>query len=130
MGEQIQRELTEVLRRGVKDSRIGNVTITAVHVTGDLRTAKVYYLVFGHDGPNPQVQRGLESAAGFLRNALSKALMIRYTPTLSFELDTSIEHGVRLAQLIDSANKPAGTTPSNQADKTDEPGTGGADTAE
>jgi len=99
-------------------------------VTGDLRTAKVYYLVFGHDGPNPQVQRGLESAAGFLRNALSKALMIRYTPTLSFELDTSIEHGVRLAQLIDSANKPAGTTPSNQADKTDEPGTGGADTAE
>jgi len=130
MGEQIQRELTEVLRRGVKDSRIGNVTITAVHVTGDLRTAKVYYLVFGHDGPNPQVQRGLESAAGFLRNALSKALMIRYTPTLSFELDTSIEHGVRFAQLIDSANKPAGTTPSNQADKTDEPGTGGADTAE
>ena len=108
MGEQIQRELTEVLRRGVKDSRIGNVTITAVHVTGDLRTAKVYYLVFGHDGPNPQVQRGLESAAGFLRNALSRALMIRYTPTLTFELDTSIERGVRLTQLIDAANKPAG----------------------
>jgi ribosome-binding factor A len=105
MGEQIQRELTELLRRHVKDGRIGNVTITAVDVTGDLRMAKVFYLVFGHDGPNPQVQRGLESAAGFLRNALSKALMIRYTPTLSFELDTSIEHGVRLARLIDSANK-------------------------
>ena len=52
------------------------------------------------------MQRGLESAAGFLRNALSKSLMIRYTPTLSFELDTSIEHGVRLTQLIDSVNKP------------------------
>jgi ribosome-binding factor A len=49
----------------------------------------------------------LESAAGFLRNALSKALMIRYTPTLTFELDTSIEHGVRLTQLIDSLKKPA-----------------------
>jgi ribosome-binding factor A len=107
LGEQIQRELTEVLRRGVKDSRIGNVTITAVDVTGDLRTAKVFYLIFGRDGPNPQVQRGLESAAGFLRNALSRALMIRYTPTLSFELDTSIEHGVRLTQLIDSVNKGA-----------------------
>jgi ribosome-binding factor A len=47
----------------------------------------------------------LESAAGFLRNALSKSLMIRYTPTLSFELDSSIEHGVRLTQLIDSVNK-------------------------
>jgi ribosome-binding factor A len=106
LGEQIQRELGELLRRHVKDERIGNVTITAVNVTGDLRTARVYYLVFGKDGPDPKVQRGLESAAGFLRNALSKSLMIRYTPTLSFELDTSIEHGVRLAQLIDSVNKP------------------------
>src|SRR3982074_841559 len=105
LGEQIQRELTELLRRDVKDGRIGNVTITAVSVTGDLRTARVYYLVFGRDGPDPKVQRGLESAAGFLRNALSRSLMIRYTPTLTFELDTSIEHGVRLTQLIDSVNK-------------------------
>ena len=50
---------------------------------GDLRTARVYYLVFGKEGPDPKVQRGLESAAGFLRNALSKSLMIRYTPTLT-----------------------------------------------
>jgi ribosome-binding factor A len=106
LGEQIQREMTELLRRDVKDERIGNVTITAVSVTGDLRTARVYYLVFGKDGPDSKVQRGLESAAGFLRNALSRSLMIRYTPTLSFELDTSIEHGVRLTQLIDSVNKP------------------------
>jgi ribosome-binding factor A len=115
LGEQIQRELTDLLRRDVKDGRIGNVTITAVNVTGDLRTAKVYYLVFGRDGPDPKVQRGLESAAGFLRNSLSKSLMIRYTPTLTFELDTSIEHGVRLTQLIDSVNKPAasGASPPN-----------------
>ena len=105
LGEQIQRELTQLLRREVKDERIGNVTITAVNVTGDLRTARVYYLVFGRDGPDPKVQRGLESAAGFLRNALSRSLMIRYTPTLSFELDTSIEHGVRLTQLIDAVNR-------------------------
>jgi ribosome-binding factor A len=105
LGEQIQRELGDLLRRDVKDGRIGNVTVTAVNVTGDLRTARVYYLIFGKDGPDPKVQRGLESAANFLRNALSKSLMIRYTPTLSFELDTSIEHGVRLTQLIDSVTK-------------------------
>jgi ribosome-binding factor A len=108
LGEQIQRELTELLRRDVKDERIGNVTITAVNVGGDLRTARVYYLVFGKEGPDPKVQQGLTSAAGFLRNALSKALMIRYTPTLTFELDTSIEHGVRLTQLIDSLKKSEG----------------------
>src|SRR5258708_36716241 len=105
LGEQIQGELTELLRRYVKDERIGNVTITAVNVTGDLRTARVYYLVFGKEGPDPKVQQGLTSAAGFLRNALSKSLMIRYTPTLTFELDTSIAHGVRLTQLIDSLKK-------------------------
>jgi ribosome-binding factor A len=111
LGEQIQRELTELLRRDVKDERIGNVTITAVSVGGDLRTAKVYYLIFGKEGPDPKVQQGLTSAAGFLRNALSKALMIRYTPTLTFELDTTIEHGVRLTQLIDSLKKPSAALP-------------------
>jgi len=122
LGEQIQRELTELLRRDVKDERIGNVTITAVNVTGDLRTARVYYLVFGKDGPDPKVQQGLTSAAGFLRNALSKALMIRYTPTLTFELDTTIEHGVRLTQLIDSLKKPEGTAVGTPAPASD-PGT-------
>src|SRR5258707_1537911 len=106
LGEQIQRELTELLRREVKDERRGNVTITAVNVTGDLRTARIYYLVLGKDGPDLKVQQGLTSEAGFLRNALSEALMIRYTPTLTFELDASIEHGVRLTQLIDSLKKP------------------------
>jgi ribosome-binding factor A len=106
LGAEIQRELTQLLRRNVKDDRIGNVTITAVDVAGDLRTAKVYYLVFGKTGADPRVQAGLTSAAGFLRNALSKSLMIRHTPTLSFVLDTSIEHGVRLTQLIDQVNKP------------------------
>ena len=118
LGEQIQRELTELLRRDVKDERIGNVTITQVNVSGDLRTARVYYLVFGKEGSDPKVQRGLESAAGFLRNALSKSLMIRYTPTLTFELDTSIEHGVRLTQLINSLKKPA-SEPSSGSDESD-----------
>jgi ribosome-binding factor A len=97
----------ELLRREVKDERVGKVTVTGVDVTPDLHAARVYYVVFGKDGPDPKVQRGLESAAGFLRNALSKSLMIRHTPNLTFELDTSIEQGVRLTQLIDSINKPA-----------------------
>jgi len=120
LGEQIQRELTDLLRRDVKDGRIGNVTITAVDVTGDLRTAKVHYLVFGKEGPDPKVQAGLTSAAGFLRNALSKSLMIRYTPTLTFALDTSIEQGVRLTQLIDSVTKPGARASSGAAETGDD----------
>ncbi len=115
LGDQIQRELGDLLRREVKDGRIGNVTITAVNVTGDLRMATVYYLIFGKQGADPKVQRGLDSAANFLRNALSKSLMIRYTPTLRFELDTTIEHGVRLTQLIDSVTKAAAAAPAAEA---------------
>ena len=131
LGEQIQRELTELLRREVKDERIGNVTITAVDVTGDLRSARVHYLVFGKEGPDAKVQAGLTSAAGFLRNALSKSLMIRHTPTLSFALDTSIAHGVRLTQLIDSVSKPgsatkadlvSGSDSASEADSVTDPG--------
>ncbi|MDE2296396.1 MAG: 30S ribosome-binding factor RbfA [Gammaproteobacteria bacterium] len=106
LAAQIQRVLTESLRRDVKDARIGNVTITEVEVGADLRTAKVYYLVFGHEGPDPKVQQGLESAAGFLRNALSRALEIRQAPALTFAIDESIERGVRLSRLIDEANEP------------------------
>jgi ribosome-binding factor A len=126
LGEQIQRELTELLRRDVKDERIGNVTITAVEISGDLRTARVYYLIFGKEGADPKVQQGLTSAAGFLRNALSKALMIRYTPTLTFELDTTIEHGVRLTQLINSLKKPPGAAAPGAAARGGQPPGGDA----
>lgn len=105
LGEQIQRELAELLRREVKDERIGNITLTAVEVTPDLRHARVFYVPFGRSDIDPQVQRGLESAAGFLRNALSRALMIRSAPLLSFELDTSIERGLQLSRLIDSVSR-------------------------
>jgi ribosome-binding factor A len=130
LGAEIQRELTQLLRRDVKDERIGNVTITAVDVAGDLRTAKVYYLVFGKAGADPRVQAGLTSAAGFLRNALSKSLMIRHTPTLSFALDTSIEHGVRLTQLIDRVNKPRDAEADGEGDAEGDSGGGGGSDGE
>jgi hypothetical protein len=76
------------------------------------------------------VQQGLTSAAGFLRNALSKALMIRYTPTLTFELDTTIEHGVRLTQLIDSLKKPQGSAVDTAGVQTPGAGTSAAGTDE
>jgi tRNA pseudouridine(55) synthase len=105
LGEQIQRELTELLRRDVKDERIGNVTITAVTSPAICAPRGALPGVRqGRAGPQgagrPHERRGIPA------QCLSKSLMIRYTPTLSFALDTSIEHGVRLTQLIDSVTKP------------------------
>jgi ribosome-binding factor A len=105
LAAEIQRELADLLRRDVKDSRIGNVTITHVDVTGDLREARVYYLIFGRDGGSAEVQRGLDSAAGFLRNAVAKSLAVRYTPTLKFELDETVQRGMRMTELIEKVAK-------------------------
>jgi ribosome-binding factor A len=114
LAAEIHKELAELLRREVKDSRIGNVTITHVELTGDLREARVYYLPFGREGDVAPVQRGLERACGFLRSALAKALGIRYTPTLSFAVDESIERGLRIASLLKQVSKPVEPPPSDE----------------
>jgi ribosome-binding factor A len=114
LAAEIQRELADLLRRDIKDSRIGNVTITHVDVTGDLREARVYYLIFGRDGGSVEVQRGLDSAAGFLRNALAKSLAVRFTPMLKFELDESLQRGIRMTELIEKVAKETPSKPDGE----------------
>jgi ribosome-binding factor A len=100
---QMQRSLSELLRRGVKDPRVGNVTITAVDLAPDLSVARVHFLPFASTHPAAEVSAGLRSAAGFLRGEVARELQLRHAPRLEFELDTQIERAARLTQLIDHA---------------------------
>ena len=101
--EQIQRLLSELIRREVKDPRVGLITITAVEVSADLSHAKVYFLPFDSKREVEPVLRALRSAAGFLRQHLKKALAIRHVPELHFSVDESIERGSRISALINAA---------------------------
>ncbi|MGM0594236.1 MAG: 30S ribosome-binding factor RbfA [Pseudomonadota bacterium] len=103
VGEQIQRELAELVQRELKDPRLGMVTISAVDVTKDLSVAKVYFTVLnpGHDPQ--QTQKGLTHAGGFLRRELAHRMKLRVVPELRFFYDSSIENGSRLTALIDRA---------------------------
>lgn len=103
VGEQIQRELAELVQRELKDPRLGMVTISAVEVSKDLSVAKVYFTVLtpGHD--TEQTLRGLTHAAGFLRRELGHRMKLRVVPELRFQYDRSIEKGSRLSALIDEA---------------------------
>ncbi len=101
VAEQIHHELTDILRREMKDPRIGHVTISAVEVTSDLEHAKVWYTLF--DGESPEVAKALGHAAGFLRSELSQRMRLRSVPKLAFQYDKSIERGAHLSQLIDQA---------------------------
>ena len=101
----MQRSLAELLRRDVKDPRVGNVTITAVVVAPDLSVARAHFLPFADEHPAEEVLAGLRSAAGFLRGELARELKLRHAPRLEFVLDTDLERAQKLTQLIDRAVK-------------------------
>ncbi|MEJ2343869.1 MAG: 30S ribosome-binding factor RbfA [Gammaproteobacteria bacterium] len=102
VGEQIRRELSELIRLELKDPRVGMVTISAVEVSRDLGHAKVYVTVMNDDRQLDTLE-ALKHAAGFLRRELGHRMKIRTVPQLHFHYDESIEEGVRLSSLIDAA---------------------------
>lgn len=98
IGEQIARDLAEIIPQEVRDPRVGLVTITGCEVTPDYAHAKVYFTVLGSD---PESSRaGLTAAAGMLRNILFKRLRIHTVPTLHFEHDESTVRGFEMDALI------------------------------
>jgi ribosome-binding factor A len=101
--EQLKRVLAELIRREVKDPRLGPVTVTAVEMSKDLGHARVYVTPFAGMGDAAHVLETLRHAAGYLRHELRKAMSLRVTPELDFRLDESIERGARLSKLIDEA---------------------------
>lgn len=103
IGEQIQRELSEIIRAELKDRRVGLVTITDVEVTPDHAHAKVFFTLLGDAGQIETTLRALEHAAGFLRSQLARRIRLRTIPELQFKYDASVERGARLSRLIDEA---------------------------
>lgn len=103
VAEQIQRDLSEIIRMELKDPRVGLVTITDVEVTKDLSHAKVFFTLLGDSALAEQVCDGLQHAAGFLRSELAQRIKLRTVPQLHFEYDTSVERGFELSRLIDEA---------------------------
>jgi ribosome-binding factor A len=103
VGDQIQRELGDLLRLHLKDPRIGMVTVTAVEVSPDLSHAKIFFThLAGHEHATAAVE-ALQHTAGFLRTELSHRLDLYSVPQLHFAYDDSIESGMRLSKLIDDA---------------------------
>ena len=101
VADQIQRDLTELIARELKDPRVGLVTINAVEVTPDYAHAKVYFSLL--TGDPQEAADGLNAAAGFLRNGLFKRLQIHTVPTLHFLFDRTIERASDMNALIAKA---------------------------
>lgn len=100
---EVQRTLGELIRNEIKDPRVSPLTsVTDVEVAPDLKTAKVYISVLGDKEKQEGTLAGLKCAMPFLRSKLAKEINLRNTPELRFILDTSIEYGMKMSELIDS----------------------------
>ncbi len=100
VAEQIQEEISALLLKGLKDPRIGFVTITGVQLRPDFSKAMVYFCTTGGEADREQSQEGLQSAAGFIRKTLGKRLRLRTIPEFQFEYDASLDHGDRIERLL------------------------------
>ena len=99
IGEQVRAEVARILREEVTDPRIGLVTLTRVDVAPDLSNARIFWSTVGD---RDEIERGLSSAAGFVRGRLARVLPLRKVPELRFLWDPSLELGDRtLAALRD-----------------------------
>lgn len=101
--EQLKRLLSELVRREIKDPRVGLITITAVSVTRDLGHAKVYFTPFAGIGDPEAALEALQHAAGYLRIQVRNQMRLRTAPELVFQLDDALERGARLSTLIHDA---------------------------
>lgn len=103
---EVQRELSNIIRREVKDPRIHPMTsVVSVEVAPDLKTCKAYISVLGDEKAQADTMAGLKSAEGYIRRQLAASLNMRITPQIRFILDQSIEYGVNMSKKIDEVIK-------------------------
>ncbi|HET7295940.1 MAG TPA: 30S ribosome-binding factor RbfA [Gemmatimonadales bacterium] len=100
VAEAIRQTVAAFLTGGVRDPRVGFVTVTGVAVSADLEHARVRVSVMGSEEEKAKSLEGLASAARFLRAQIAKALPLRVTPELRFELDRGIEHAQRIDRVL------------------------------
>jgi ribosome-binding factor A len=96
----LKETLAETITTGLKDPRVGFVTVTAIAVAPDGAHATIHVSVMGTDEDKQRALEGLESARGFLRSRLAQTLELRVAPELQFVLDRSIEHARRIDDLL------------------------------
>jgi len=100
INDEVKRELSEIIRAGLNDPRIGTVTsVTRAEVTPDLKYCKIYISILSEG--KDSVMNGLNSATGYIRRLLAERVNLRQTPELKFIRDDAIEYGMRMSKLID-----------------------------
>lgn len=103
--EAIRQEISLILQNNIKDPRIGFITVTKVDLAPDLRFAKVFFSVLGDMKAKQLALKGLNSAKGYIRGALSDKIKLRFTPDIAFKIDDSVEKAGTVLEILDKLEK-------------------------
>ncbi len=97
----IQRELSDIVQRRIKDPRLEGLTITGTRISPDYMYADIHFYRLGSDEQGiKEAREGLESALGFIRRELGARIRTRFTPELRFHLDESLDYGDHIDSLL------------------------------
>ncbi|MGB2679885.1 MAG: 30S ribosome-binding factor RbfA [Candidatus Competibacter sp.] len=121
IGEQIRRELADLIRAELRDPRLALISMTSVEVSRDLAHARIYVTLMGDPAERAERVADLNQAAPLLRRELGRRMRIRTVPKLEFRYDEVVEHGARLSALIDAAVAADVGRHRDEGDETPEP---------
>lgn len=116
VGALIQRELSEIIQRSVKDPRVAFCTVTQAEVSPDLKYVDVKVSVIGDEAQKDKTLAGLKSAAGFLRREIGNRLTLRYSPELRFAIDESADYLFKIDDLLKSVTSEDETSENHAVD--------------
>jgi ribosome-binding factor A len=112
VNELLKHEIGEIIRREFNIKDTGLVSVNAVETAGDLRSAKVFISILGKPDQQKRALRLIEEKRVFIQGEIGRSIVLKYTPTLTFSVDDTIEKGNRVLQILDELEK-ADTPKSN-----------------
>jgi ribosome-binding factor A len=120
--EAIQAQIDTIIRREMRDPRVGMVTITRVDLSGDLQNATIFVSVLGEPEEEKETLKALRGAKGFFRRELAQRLHVRHVPQLHFAPDIALDQAMRVYELLENLDLPP------EQDEADEAGAPGEST--
>jgi ribosome-binding factor A len=105
VADEIQKELSDIVTRKLKDPGVGLVTITSVKLSDDLKNARIYYTVMGKNEDRTESQRGLTRAVEFFRAELRQRMKLRVIPVLKFFYDDTLDQSIQVQKLLDEISR-------------------------
>jgi ribosome-binding factor A len=104
VNEAVREVIGTAIGSGLKDPRVGFVTVTAVATSPDLRHARVFVSVLGDEDRRAESLAGLNSSRGYLQSKVAAELRLKHTPQLEFRYDDSVDRGMRIAELLEESD--------------------------